>query len=127
MINHFLQTWHIFLFTVALTKRSQYYSQHPSQKEFTTFRKIFTPSKGLSTTTTSEDTDREFDQSLIVVKIKENFWNMLKQLSSQKTHENEKEKYVTNTKKNKYFRVAWVTNTYLNQLLILLSMNIVVD
>ena len=126
-MNHFLQTWHIFLFTVAFTKRSQYYSKRPSEEELTRFRKIFTPTKRLSTTTISEDTDPEFDQSLIVVKIKENFWNMLKQLSSQKTHENEKEKYVTNTKKNKYFRVAWVTNTHLNQLLILLSMNIVVD
>ena len=56
--------------------------------------------------TASDDTDQEFDKSLILIQIRENFWNMLKRLSSQQENEKEKEKYGTNTMKHKYFRVA---------------------
>ena len=123
--NHYLHMQHYFWFTVAFYKRSQYYSKRPSQEEIARFRRIPKPNNVISTTTvSSDDTDQELDQYLIVVKIRENFWNMLKQLSSKKTHENEEEKYVTNTMKHKYFRVAWHVNTQLNLLLNLLILSV---
>ena len=86
----------------GLTKRSLYYSKRDSQDVITITGKISQLRKGVPTIAILDENDGTWR----FVKIKENVWKMLRDLSPTESNVNEDEKYLTGASKNKYFRVA---------------------